>query len=86
MFIPLLAAVAVTTTFAQLGAMSVKIAVLPVALKAMPGAFLVAVRQLLMPRSALVRPVRKAVHPQCVLDSTGRCNKLAESFSWRFVV
>lgn len=40
MFIPFLAAAAVATTFAALGAMSVKIAVLTLVLKAMPIAFL----------------------------------------------
>ena len=40
MFIPFLPAAAVATTFAALGAMSVKIAVLTLALKAMSIAFL----------------------------------------------
>ena len=43
MFIPLLAAAAVATTFAQLGAMSVQIAVLTLALKTMTVALLAVV-------------------------------------------
>ena len=43
MFIPFLAAAAVATTFTQLGAMSVLIAVLVLALQAMSVAFLAAV-------------------------------------------
>ena len=42
MFIPFLAAAAVATTFTQLGAMSVQIAVLTLALKTMSVAFLAA--------------------------------------------
>ena len=42
MFIPFLAAAAVATTFTQLGAMSVQISVLTLALKAMSVAFLAA--------------------------------------------
>ena len=42
MFIPFLAAVAVATAFAQLGAMSVQIGILTLALKAVSIAFLVA--------------------------------------------
>ena len=52
MFLPFLAAATVATAFAQLGAMSVQIAVLT-------GAFLAAARLLLMRTSGLERPVRK---------------------------
>lgn len=43
MFIPFLAAAAVATTFAQLGAMSVQISILTLALKTMSVALLAAV-------------------------------------------
>ena len=59
MFIPFLAATAVATAFAQLGAMSVKIGILTTALEAMSLAFLAAA---LCAIALYVRTRRGALH------------------------